>query len=33
MLAEHAPDIDPAADESMREFIARRKESMSDQWY
>jgi trimethylamine--corrinoid protein Co-methyltransferase len=33
-LAEYqAPDIDPGVDESIREYIARKKASMPDQWY
>ena len=34
MLAEYeAPEIDPAIDEALRDFVARRKESMADAWY
>ncbi len=34
MLADYeAPALDPAADEALREFIARKKESMADAWY
>jgi trimethylamine:corrinoid methyltransferase-like protein len=33
-LAEYqAPDIDPGVDESIREYIDRKKAAMSDQWY
>ena len=34
MLAEYqAPSLDPAIDEELKAFIARRKESMADAWY
>jgi trimethylamine--corrinoid protein Co-methyltransferase len=33
-LAEYqAPDIDPGVDESIREYIDRKKAAMPDQWY
>ena len=33
-LAEYqAPAIDPAVDESIRDYIDRKKASMTDQWY
>ena len=28
-----APDMDPAVDESIRDFVDRKKASMKDQWY
>lgn len=30
---EHAPDLDPAIDAALQDFIARRKASMADAWY
>ena len=34
MLAEHqAPPLDPAVDEALQDFMARRKASMPDQWH
>ncbi|MCB1394934.1 MAG: trimethylamine methyltransferase family protein [Rhodobacter sp.] len=33
-LAEYqAPDLDPGTDEALREFMARRKSAVADQWY
>jgi trimethylamine--corrinoid protein Co-methyltransferase len=28
-----APDMDPAVDESIRDYVDRKKASMKDQWY
>lgn len=33
LAAYQAPDIDPAIDEALKDYIARKKASMPDQWY